>query len=74
MAAGSKNKRSNMGAEIVYDFSKSEWNYGANFEIRIFKRFTYVVSLGKRTVYVNGIDLKSAFRVVSNFRLNLFGH
>ena len=74
LAAGSKNRRSNLGAELVYDLSAKEWNYGANFEIRILKQFTYVVSLGKRTVLVNGVDLVSRFRVISNLRLNLFGH
>ena len=74
LAAGSKNKRSNLGAELVYDFSAKEWNYGANFEIRILKQFTYLISLGKRTVLVNGVDVVSRFRVISNLRLNLFGH
>jgi hypothetical protein len=74
VALGSKNKKSNAGAELIYDFDSKEWNYAANFEIRILKQFTYVVSLGKRTVYLNGIDVVSRFRVISNLRLNLFGH
>ncbi len=63
-----------MGAELLYDFFTKEWNYGANFEIRILKQFTYVVSLSKRSVYINGIDVSNRFRIISNLRLNLFGH
>jgi hypothetical protein len=74
LAAGSKNKISNMGAELVYDFSAKEWNYGANFEIRILKQFTYIVFLGKRSVFLNGVDISDRFRIISNLRLNLFGH
>lgn len=74
MAVGSKNKSNNMGAEIVYDFLNKEINYGANFEIKILDKFTYVISLGKRTVIINGVDVVNTFRVISNFRINLFGH
>jgi hypothetical protein len=74
LATGSKNKANNMGAEIVYDFLNKEWNYGANFEIKILKKFSYIISLGKRSVLINGVDVLNAFRVVSNFRVNLFGH
>ena len=74
LAAGSKNKKSNMGAELVYNFSSKEWNYGANFEIRILKQLTYIISLGKRSILINGVDIVSRFRVISNLRLNLFGH
>ncbi|MEO5562730.1 MAG: hypothetical protein ABIR18_04825 [Chitinophagaceae bacterium] len=74
LAAGSKNKKSNLGAELVYDFSAKQWNYGGNFEIRILKQFTYLVSFGKRSLLVNGVDVISTFRVISNLRLDLFGH
>ena len=74
LSIGSKNKSNNMGAELVYDFLNKEVNYGVNFEIKIFDKLTYVISLGKRSVMINGVDVINAFRIISNFRINLFGH
>jgi hypothetical protein len=73
IAVASKNKASNFGAELVYDFEGKTWNYGANFEIKILRQFSYVVSIGKRSVLVNGVELKDRLLIISNLRLNLFG-
>lgn len=73
IAVASQNKTSNMGAEIVYNFETKDWEYGANFEIRLFKQLTYVIFLGKRSIEDNR-TLVEKFRAISSFRLNLFSH
>ncbi len=72
-ALASVNKSSNMGAEMVYNFRTNVWDYGANFEIKIAKKFSYVVTLGKRST-INGIPVKDFFSINSNFRINLFSN
>ena len=74
LAIGSKNKLSNAGAELLYDFTLKQWNYGANFEIRILKQLSYIISFNKASFLVNGVDVGSKFRIISNLRLDLFGH
>lgn len=72
-ALASVNKSSNMGAELVYNFRTNAWDYGANFEIKIAKKFSYVVTLGKRST-INGVPVKDFFSINSNFRINLFSN
>ncbi|MES2002872.1 MAG: hypothetical protein V4450_00020 [Bacteroidota bacterium] len=72
-ALASVNKASNMGAEMVYNFRTKAWDYGANFEIKIARKFSYIVTLGKKST-INGIPVKDFFSINSNFRINFFSN
>jgi|GEM_PF-2234693 len=70
-ALASQNKSNNMGAEAVYNFLTHEWDYSANFELKLIDKVSYVVSLGKRSS-INGVETARYFTINSNLRLNLF--